>query len=106
VATHQHFLTYRPIHDAVGLSVREPPARGLGGVPFLGVVGCELAKVLDVVLELVVCRVAAVAGADGRAEIEESGIFGEGVKLGEDHKGTCQTCQKTRDSNCGPHLCD
>lgn len=89
VAAHEHLVAQSPIYDGVGRTVREPAARGLGGVPLLGIIGCVLAEVFDVVFESIVRRVVAVAWADRRPEIEESGVFGESVELSKDHQGAC-----------------
>lgn len=101
VAAHEHLVADSPVNDGVGRSVRKPTTRGLGGVPFLRIVGRVLAEVLDIVGELVVRRVAAIAGAHRRAEVEESGIFGERVELAKHYKGACHEARENRDLHLG-----
>ncbi|KAI6763855.1 hypothetical protein HG530_007644 [Fusarium avenaceum] len=72
------------IRNDVGGGVNELALSRLDGLPLLAVLGDELAKLLDVVGELLVRSVAQVSVVDGAAEVLESSGLRQAVKLGRD----------------------
>lgn len=72
------------IRNDVGGGVNELALSRLDGLPLLAVLGDELAKLLDVIGELLVRSVAQVSVVDGTAEVLESSGLRQAVKLGRD----------------------